>query len=155
PLVGRGGARAELVRAAVNVGAPLAREGRHRPNDRLRDLRGRRAVEVGERPSPDALPQRREVGADAPDVERLDRHRRNYSAHGIQLCRSSGYAGQAAADTLAGSAVVKHWQEMAQILDRAIRLGREGKATALAMVTAIRGSAYRRPGAKLLVDGDN
>jgi xanthine dehydrogenase accessory factor len=50
---------------------------------------------------------------------------------------------------------VKHWQEMAQILDRAIRLGREGKATALATVVQIRGSAYRRPGAKLLVEGEN
>ena len=47
---------------------------------------------------------------------------------------------------------MKHWQEMAQILDRVVELGRQGRATALAMVTNISGSAYRRPGAKLLVD---
>jgi xanthine/CO dehydrogenase XdhC/CoxF family maturation factor len=42
------------------------------------------------------------------------------------------------------------------VLDRAIRLGREGGTSAVAVVTQIRGSAYRRPGAKLLVqeDGD-
>jgi xanthine dehydrogenase accessory factor len=47
---------------------------------------------------------------------------------------------------------LKHWQEMADILDRVVELGRQGRATALAMVTQISGSAYRRPGAKLLVD---
>jgi xanthine dehydrogenase accessory factor len=47
---------------------------------------------------------------------------------------------------------LKHWQEMAHILDRVAELGRQGRATALAMVTHISGSAYRRPGAKLLVD---
>jgi xanthine dehydrogenase accessory factor len=47
---------------------------------------------------------------------------------------------------------LKHWQEMAHILDRVVELGRQGRATALAMVTQISGSAYRRPGAKLLVD---
>jgi xanthine dehydrogenase accessory factor len=47
---------------------------------------------------------------------------------------------------------LKHWQEMAHILDRVVALGRQGRATALAMVTQISGSAYRRPGAKLLVE---
>jgi xanthine dehydrogenase accessory factor len=47
---------------------------------------------------------------------------------------------------------LKHWQEMAHILDRVVELGRQGRSTALAMVTQISGSAYRRPGAKLLVD---
>jgi xanthine dehydrogenase accessory factor len=47
---------------------------------------------------------------------------------------------------------LKHWQEMAHILDRIVELGRQGRAAALAMVTQISGSAYRRPGAKLLVD---
>jgi xanthine dehydrogenase accessory factor len=47
---------------------------------------------------------------------------------------------------------MKHWQEMAHILDRVVALGRQGRATALAMVTQISGSAYRRPGAKLLVE---
>src|SRR5262245_17595948 len=44
---------------------------------------------------------------------------------------------------------------MAQVLDRVIRLGREGKATAVAIVTAIHGSAYRRAGAKLLVEDED
>ena len=47
---------------------------------------------------------------------------------------------------------MKHWQEMAHILDRVLALGRQGRGTALAMVTQISGSAYRRPGAKLLVE---
>ena len=47
---------------------------------------------------------------------------------------------------------MKHWQEMAHILDRVVELGRQGRASALAMVIQISGSAYRRPGAKLLVD---
>ena len=51
-----------------------------------------------------------------------------------------------------GALDLKHWQEMAHILDRVVALGRQGRATALAMVTQISGSAYRRPGAKLLVD---
>jgi xanthine/CO dehydrogenase XdhC/CoxF family maturation factor len=49
---------------------------------------------------------------------------------------------------------VKHWQELAQILDRALGLAREGRATALATVTHISRSAYRRPGARLFVDGE-
>jgi xanthine/CO dehydrogenase XdhC/CoxF family maturation factor len=49
---------------------------------------------------------------------------------------------------------VKHWQELGQILDRVLLLAREGRPAALAIVTRIRGSAYRRPGAKLLVEDD-
>jgi xanthine/CO dehydrogenase XdhC/CoxF family maturation factor len=49
---------------------------------------------------------------------------------------------------------VKHWQELGQILDRVLHLAREGRPAALAIVTRIRGSAYRRPGAKLLVEDD-
>jgi len=41
---------------------------------------------------------------------------------------------------------------MAHILDRVLALGRQGRGTALAMVTQISGSAYRRPGAKLLIE---
>jgi len=47
---------------------------------------------------------------------------------------------------------VKHWQELGQILDRALRLAQEGRPAALAIVTRIRGSAYRRAGAKLLIE---
>jgi len=47
---------------------------------------------------------------------------------------------------------VKHWQELGQILDRVLRCAREGRPAALAVVTRIQGSAYRRPGARLLVD---
>jgi xanthine/CO dehydrogenase XdhC/CoxF family maturation factor len=49
---------------------------------------------------------------------------------------------------------VKHWQETGQILDRVVSLGREGRSSALATVTRIEGSAYRRPGAKLLIEDD-
>ena len=47
---------------------------------------------------------------------------------------------------------VKHWQEMANIADRVVRLDIEGRRAALAVVTRIEGSAYRRPGAKLLIE---
>lgn len=47
---------------------------------------------------------------------------------------------------------MKHWQETRQILDRVIKLGQEGCPAALAVVTRIQGSAYRRPGAKLLIE---
>jgi xanthine/CO dehydrogenase XdhC/CoxF family maturation factor len=47
---------------------------------------------------------------------------------------------------------VKHWQETARILDRVIRLGQQGRPAAIAIVTRIEGSAYRRPGAKLLIE---
>jgi xanthine/CO dehydrogenase XdhC/CoxF family maturation factor len=49
---------------------------------------------------------------------------------------------------------VKHWQETRQVLGRAVQLGHAGRACALATVTAISGSAYRRPGAKLLIEDD-
>jgi xanthine/CO dehydrogenase XdhC/CoxF family maturation factor len=49
---------------------------------------------------------------------------------------------------------LKHWQELRQVLDRALVLAQTGQPTALAIVTAIRGSAYRRPGAKLLIEAD-
>src|SRR5262245_46072679 len=52
-------------------------------------------------------------------------------------------------------ASVKQWQEMTQILDRVVRLGREGRTTAMAVVTQIHGSAYRRAGAKLFVEGED
>jgi xanthine/CO dehydrogenase XdhC/CoxF family maturation factor len=47
---------------------------------------------------------------------------------------------------------VKHWQETGQIVERLIQLSREGRRCALAVVTRIVGSAYRRPGAKLLIE---
>jgi len=47
---------------------------------------------------------------------------------------------------------LKHWQEIGHIVDRVLDLGRHGRSAALAVVTAIDGSAYRRPGAKLLID---
>ena len=49
---------------------------------------------------------------------------------------------------------MKHWQETGQIVDRVVRLGQEGRRCALATVTRIEGSAYRRPGAKLLIEDD-
>jgi len=52
----------------------------------------------------------------------------------------------------AGSSELKHWQEMGHIVDRVLHLGRQGQSAALAIVTHIFGSAYRRPGAKLLIE---
>jgi xanthine dehydrogenase accessory factor len=49
---------------------------------------------------------------------------------------------------------VKHWQEAERILDRLLGLAAEGRRAALAVVVAIEGSAYRRPGARLLVEED-
>ena len=48
---------------------------------------------------------------------------------------------------------MKHWQETAAILDRLARLG-DGKRAALATVVRISGSAYRRAGARFLVESD-
>ena len=48
--------------------------------------------------------------------------------------------------------IVKHWHETATILDQVGKLGASGARAAIATVVRISGSAYRRPGAKLLVD---
>jgi xanthine/CO dehydrogenase XdhC/CoxF family maturation factor len=49
---------------------------------------------------------------------------------------------------------VKHWQETARILDRVAQLGQHGQPAALATVVRVEGSAYRRAGAKLLIEQD-
>jgi xanthine/CO dehydrogenase XdhC/CoxF family maturation factor len=49
---------------------------------------------------------------------------------------------------------LKHWQETTRILDRVHGLARGRRACALAVVARIEGSAYRRAGAKLLVEDD-
>jgi xanthine dehydrogenase accessory factor len=49
---------------------------------------------------------------------------------------------------------VKHWQETTQVVDRVLRLAEAGRKAAVALVTRIDGSAYRRPGAKLLIEDD-
>jgi xanthine dehydrogenase accessory factor len=49
---------------------------------------------------------------------------------------------------------MKHWKETAEVLERAVRLAQEGHRTVLAKVVRIEGSAYRRPGAKFLVEMD-
>jgi xanthine dehydrogenase accessory factor len=49
---------------------------------------------------------------------------------------------------------MKHWKETSDVFARTLRLAEEGRKAALATVTAIEGSAYRRPGAKFLVDED-
>lgn len=46
------------------------------------------------------------------------------------------------------------WQEAERILDLALRCAGEGKGIALAQVVEIQGSAYRRPGARLLIAAD-
>jgi xanthine/CO dehydrogenase XdhC/CoxF family maturation factor len=47
---------------------------------------------------------------------------------------------------------MKHWQETSQIVGRVTELAAAGRRAALATVVRIDGSAYRRPGAKLLVE---
>ena len=47
---------------------------------------------------------------------------------------------------------MKHWQETSQIVGRVTELAAAGRRAALATVVRIEGSAYRRPGAKLLVE---
>lgn len=45
-----------------------------------------------------------------------------------------------------------HWKETAEILSRVVELRAAGRRAALATVVRISGSAYRRPGAKLLIE---
>jgi xanthine dehydrogenase accessory factor len=49
---------------------------------------------------------------------------------------------------------VKHWSETRQVLDRLDAVVRAGGRAALATVIGVRGSAYRRPGSKLLIADD-
>jgi xanthine/CO dehydrogenase XdhC/CoxF family maturation factor len=49
---------------------------------------------------------------------------------------------------------MKHWKETREIIDRVTRLAAAGRRAALATVVRIRGSSYRRPGAKFLVEDD-
>lgn len=49
---------------------------------------------------------------------------------------------------------MKHWQETSRIVDRVLALASSGAPAALGTVVRIEGSAYRRPGAKVLIDGD-
>ena len=47
---------------------------------------------------------------------------------------------------------MKHWQETSQVMARVTEMAAAGRRAALATVVRIEGSAYRRPGAKLLVE---
>src|SRR5262245_22891375 len=49
---------------------------------------------------------------------------------------------------------MKHWQETARLLHTLEQLAERGQLAALATVVRIRGSAYRRPGAKMLIADD-
>jgi len=49
---------------------------------------------------------------------------------------------------------VKHWKETAEVFGRAAELVSAGRRAVLATVVRIEGSAYRRPGARLLVEDD-
>jgi xanthine/CO dehydrogenase XdhC/CoxF family maturation factor len=49
---------------------------------------------------------------------------------------------------------MKHWRETTDIVERVLRLASMGRRSALATVVDISGSAYRRPGAKFLVEED-
>src|SRR4051794_22677997 len=63
----------------------------------------------------------------------------------------SGGRGSRMADSSRGGCV-KHWQETSAILDRLSGLMSGTGCAAIATVVRISGSAYRRPGAKLLVE---
>ena len=49
---------------------------------------------------------------------------------------------------------MKHWQETSSILQALAQLAGQQRGAALATVVRIRGSAYRRPGAKMLISDD-
>ena len=49
---------------------------------------------------------------------------------------------------------MKHWRETTEIVVRILRLASLGRPAALATVVDITGSAYRRPGAKFLIEDD-
>jgi xanthine dehydrogenase accessory factor len=49
---------------------------------------------------------------------------------------------------------MKHWQETHRVFDEIAALAAQGRCSALAMIVGLEGSAYRRPGAKLLVRDD-
>jgi xanthine dehydrogenase accessory factor len=54
---------------------------------------------------------------------------------------------------LAGAAV-KHWKETSEVFERMARLSEAGRRAALATVVGTEGSAYRRAGAKFLIEDD-
>lgn len=49
---------------------------------------------------------------------------------------------------------MKHWNETAAVLERVAELSAARRNAAIATVVRIAGSAYRRPGAKLLIEDD-
>jgi xanthine/CO dehydrogenase XdhC/CoxF family maturation factor len=49
---------------------------------------------------------------------------------------------------------MKHWRETSEIVVRVLGLAERGRPAALATVVDITGSAYRRPGAKFLIEDD-
>ena len=49
---------------------------------------------------------------------------------------------------------MKHWKETGEIIERVLGLAATGRRAAIATVVRIRGSSYRRPGAKFLVEDD-
>jgi xanthine/CO dehydrogenase XdhC/CoxF family maturation factor len=49
---------------------------------------------------------------------------------------------------------MKHWRETSEIADRVVALAAMGRRVALATVVRIKGSSYRRPGARLLIEDD-
>ncbi len=49
---------------------------------------------------------------------------------------------------------MKHWKETSEIIERVVGLAAAGRRAAIATVVRIRGSSYRRPGAKFLVEDD-
>src|SRR5438132_10083168 len=49
---------------------------------------------------------------------------------------------------------MKRWRETAAVLERVALLAETGERAAIATVVSISGSAYRRPGAKFLVERD-
>ena len=49
---------------------------------------------------------------------------------------------------------MKHWQETHRVFEEIAALAAQGRASALAIIVRLEGSAYRQPGAKLLIRDD-
>ena len=50
---------------------------------------------------------------------------------------------------------MKHWRETKGIVERVVTLAADGRGAAIATVIRIKGSSYRRPGARLLIEDDS
>src|SRR5262245_14497726 len=49
---------------------------------------------------------------------------------------------------------MKHWRETKEIVERVVALAADGRRAAIATVVRVKGSSYRKPGARLLIQDD-